>query len=72
MLCIPLFKSKARNLFQTASRLLSLLDVDIFNNQFSASNDLPLSFDLIFYSHFKTWIGQHNFFFLVELIREYF
>ena len=59
------FLSEPRNLFQIASRLLSLLDLDIFNNQFNASNNLPLSFDIGFYSHFKTWI--EHLFSLVEL-----
>ena len=69
MLCISLFKSKARNLFQTASRFLSFLDVDIFNNQFSAANNLPLSFDLAFYSLFKTWTAHYNIVISLQLIK---
>lgn len=44
-----------RSLSQMASRLVSLLDLDIFHNWFNASNNLPLCFDLAFYSHLKTW-----------------
>lgn len=54
-----------------ASTLLTLLNLDIFNYQFHASNNLPLSFGLAFHSHLKNWT-RHHLFFLMELIREYY
>lgn len=65
------FLSTPRNLSHMASGLLSILDRHSVNDQLNASNNPPVSSDLTFYSHLKTWTWPHLFS-LMELIRKYF